>query len=247
MESEIHSSMTDPKNSQANSTGLTSEKVSTCNEASKPWIQYELGSSDSAKNGEHWIKTDEDCKNNLIHWHVRHPLVFCLWSNQIIIIRIHNCFCRLRVGAVEKERKTQSKKCECIMSLHACVNCVFRLNISLSISSRKTWIQILSKITSKLAAVDDYKMILPTRTGDSRQNRKQFPNHLRYIYYMFYDNEHTYTSSESLTFLLSISTSSKQRSCPNNKNSLLSPQTLILFLRMIKTLDKERHSKSKML
>ncbi|CAF2119577.1 unnamed protein product [Brassica napus] len=62
MESEIHSSMTDPKNSQANSTGLMSEKVSTCNEGSKPWIQYELGSSDSAKNGEHWIKTDEDCK-----------------------------------------------------------------------------------------------------------------------------------------------------------------------------------------
>ena len=66
MEREIHSSMTDPKNSQANSTGLTSEKVSTCNEASKPWIQYELGSSDSAKNGEHWIKTDEDCKFTII-------------------------------------------------------------------------------------------------------------------------------------------------------------------------------------
>ncbi|KAF8118085.1 hypothetical protein N665_0006s0085 [Sinapis alba] len=60
MESEIHSSMTDPKYSQANSTGLMSEKVSPCSEGSKPWIQYELNSFDSARNGEHWIKTDED-------------------------------------------------------------------------------------------------------------------------------------------------------------------------------------------
>ncbi|KAJ0260920.1 Protein LAZY 1 [Hirschfeldia incana] len=60
MESKIHSGMIDPKYSEANSTGLMSEKVSSCNEGSKPWIQYELGSSDAARNGEHWIKTDED-------------------------------------------------------------------------------------------------------------------------------------------------------------------------------------------
>ncbi|CAH8292061.1 unnamed protein product [Eruca vesicaria subsp. sativa] len=53
------------------------------NVGSKPWIQYELGSSDSSKNGEHWIKTDED--------------------TQLLDI----LFQRLRVGAVEKRDQTK--------------------------------------------------------------------------------------------------------------------------------------------
>ncbi|CAH2072794.1 unnamed protein product [Thlaspi arvense] len=60
MESEIYSSTTDPKNSEANSVGLMPEKVNPCHETSKRWIQYELRSSRSAGNGEHWIKTDEE-------------------------------------------------------------------------------------------------------------------------------------------------------------------------------------------
>ncbi|KAF8052667.1 hypothetical protein N665_1523s0021 [Sinapis alba] len=60
MESKIYSSMTEPKNSKANSTGLVSKKVSPCHKTSKRWIQYELRDSHSAGNGEHWIKTDQD-------------------------------------------------------------------------------------------------------------------------------------------------------------------------------------------
>uniref|UniRef100_A0A1J3HQQ8 Protein LAZY 1 n=1 Tax=Noccaea caerulescens TaxID=107243 RepID=A0A1J3HQQ8_NOCCA len=59
-ESIIDSNKTDAENSKADSTGLMPEKVNPCNETSKRWIQYELRSSHSAKNGEHWIKTDED-------------------------------------------------------------------------------------------------------------------------------------------------------------------------------------------
>ncbi|CAN8256376.1 unnamed protein product [Cochlearia groenlandica] len=61
MENETYSSMTpDPKNSKATSTALMSENVNPCRETSKRWIQYELRSSGSAENREHWIKTDED-------------------------------------------------------------------------------------------------------------------------------------------------------------------------------------------
>ncbi|XP_010453523.1 PREDICTED: protein LAZY 1 isoform X2 [Camelina sativa] len=60
MESETYSSMENPKNSKGNSIDLTFEKVNPCHEASKRCIQYEVRSSRSAKNGEHWIKTDED-------------------------------------------------------------------------------------------------------------------------------------------------------------------------------------------
>ncbi|KAL0735921.1 hypothetical protein Bca4012_012131 [Brassica carinata] len=65
MERKIYSSMAEPKNS-ANSTGLMSEKVSTCHKTSRRWIQYELRNSHSAGNGEHWIKTDENCKCTII-------------------------------------------------------------------------------------------------------------------------------------------------------------------------------------
>ncbi|KAG7555210.1 hypothetical protein ISN44_As11g013680 [Arabidopsis suecica] len=60
METKIYSSVANPKNSKANSIDLTFEKVNPYHEASKRCIQYELRSSRSAKNGEHWIKTDED-------------------------------------------------------------------------------------------------------------------------------------------------------------------------------------------
>ncbi|KAG7602195.1 hypothetical protein ISN45_At05g012880 [Arabidopsis thaliana x Arabidopsis arenosa] len=60
METKIYSSVANPKSSKANSIDLTFEKVNHCHEASKRCIQYELRSSRSAKNGEHWIKTDED-------------------------------------------------------------------------------------------------------------------------------------------------------------------------------------------
>lgn len=66
MESEIYSRMKNPKYSKANSIGLMSEEVNRSNETSKRWIQYELRSSRSASNGEHWIKTDEDCKSVII-------------------------------------------------------------------------------------------------------------------------------------------------------------------------------------
>ncbi|ESQ41372.1 hypothetical protein EUTSA_v10013936mg [Eutrema salsugineum] len=60
MESEIYNSMADPKHSRASSIGLVPAKMNPCHETSKRWIQYELKSSPSAGNGEHWIKTDED-------------------------------------------------------------------------------------------------------------------------------------------------------------------------------------------
>ncbi|BAB08288.1 unnamed protein product [Arabidopsis thaliana] len=66
METKIYSSVANPKSSKANSIDLTFEKVNHCHEASKRCIQYELRSSRSAKNGEHWIKTDEDCKSTII-------------------------------------------------------------------------------------------------------------------------------------------------------------------------------------
>lgn len=61
METEIYSSVANSQNSEVNSIDLTFEK-DPCHEASNRCIQYELRSSRSAKNGEHWIKTDEDCK-----------------------------------------------------------------------------------------------------------------------------------------------------------------------------------------
>nr|VDD33817.1 unnamed protein product [Brassica oleracea] len=84
MESKIYSSMTEPKNSKANSTGLMSEKVRPCHKTSKRWIQYELRNSHSSGKGEHWIKTDEDYNNPTL-------------------------LCRLRVGAVRDEKKRKLK------------------------------------------------------------------------------------------------------------------------------------------
>ncbi|CAN7141129.1 unnamed protein product [Brassica rapa subsp. narinosa] len=83
-ESKIYSSMTEPKNSKGNSTGLMSEKVRPCHKTSKRWIQYELRNSHSSGKGEHWIKTDEDYNNPTL-------------------------LCRLRVGAVRDEKKRKLK------------------------------------------------------------------------------------------------------------------------------------------
>ncbi|CAH8328084.1 unnamed protein product [Eruca vesicaria subsp. sativa] len=60
METKVYSSMTERKNSKANSTGIMYKKVSPCHKTSKRWVQYELKNSHSSGNGEHWIRTDED-------------------------------------------------------------------------------------------------------------------------------------------------------------------------------------------
>lgn len=49
METEIYSSVANPKSSKANSIDLTFEKVNPCHEASKRCIQYELKFSLSQK------------------------------------------------------------------------------------------------------------------------------------------------------------------------------------------------------